>query len=414
MEFITLDAQDYETALKEARTTYGTSVRVHTRKDYQLKKGMRKETRCTITFYLVKERIISDEVFQESITSVENADNGQGSERKEKAENAEPEHPDTKESEETTTKSETRDKSEQEPTLKIPEKNKDIPPSKAKHIEAGKSQQELLKGLLEENDFADSYIQEALPKLLQGSQFETLEELEMTLLEYIIEGVAINHSQYTRPKQFFVLMGPTGVGKTTSLVKMAMFYLKSLYEDPDERVALLSLDSYRTGATGQIELFAEDFSLDLFHAHSEEELSELLPTLVGYDMVLVDTMGTSANQGELSLHLKSLLMVLPQEKSSYALAVSASHKNRDLERFVKLFSSYKLDSLVVTKLDETEAIGNVLSVSRQSELPLLFFTNGQKVPDNLLKATNEVILSYLRGFTLDLQAMGQNQNRSGK
>ena len=373
MEFITLDAQDYETALKEARTTYGTSVRVHTRKDYLLKKGMKKQTRCTITFYLVKERLVDDEVFQESIEKIEEIEHIKNRETKD---------------------------------------IKDILPSWIKPLEAGKSQQELLKSLLEENDFADSFIQEAIPKLLHDGQFETLEELEMALLEYIIEGMAFNHSQYTKPKQFFVLMGPTGVGKTTSLVKMALFYHKSLYADPDEKVALLSLDSYRTGATNQIELFAKDFALDLFHAHSEDELSELLPTLEGYDMILVDTMGTSANQGELSLHLKSLLMLLPQDKCSFALAVSASHKNRDLERFVKLFSSYKLDSLVVTKLDETEAIGNVLSVSRQSDLPLLFFTNGQKVPDNLLKATNEVILSYLRGFTLDLQALSQNQNQN--
>jgi len=379
VEFITLDAQDYETALKEARTVYGTSVRVHTRKDYQIKRGMRKQMRCTITFYLVKERLLDEETLQDRLDSIEDND------RIEKIE-----------------------------TIKKIEKIKidDISKHLDAPLERGNHQQQLLKDLLEENDFAESYLQKATTELLTGRQFETLEELEMALLEYIIEGVAINHGQYTKPKQFFVLLGPTGVGKTTTLVKMAMFYLKSLYEDSDERVALLSLDSYRTGATNQIELFSKDFGLDLFHAHSEEELSELLPALEGYSLVLVDTMGKSANQGELSLHLKSLLMVLPQDKCSYALAVSASHKSRDLERFVKLFSSYPLESLVVTKLDETEDIGNVLSLSKNNNLPLLFFTNGQKVPDNLLKATNEVILAYMRGFTLDLQALGQNQNQN--
>ncbi len=368
MEFITLDALDYETALNEARTAYGTSVRVHTRKDYLLKKGLKKESRCTITFYLVKEKDSDEEALLHEI--------GEQSQTNAKT-NAEVGtidlHLDT-------------------------------------HIVGATHQQQLLAALLEENDFAQSYIQEVSEALLTGRQFETLQELEMALLEHVIETVSINHSQYTKPKQFFVLLGPTGVGKTTTMVKMAMFYLKSLYESPDEKVALLSLDSYRTGATNQIELFSRDFGLDLFHAHSEEALSELLPVLQAYDLVLVDTMGKSANQGELSLHLKSLLMVLPQEKCSFALALSASHKNRDLERFVKLFSSYPLESLVITKLDETEDIGNVLSISRTSDLPLLFFTNGQKVPDNLLKATVEVILSYLRGFTLDLQALSQTQN----
>lgn len=397
MEFITLDAQDYETALKEARTTYGTSVRVHTRNDYQIKKGMKRQSRCTITFYLVKERILGDEIFQGSMESLGPRGGVGGLESSGTIETGEYIiDSDNKESSEKNEDKETES----------------INPTMVKPINGGKDQHLLLTGLLEDNDFADRYILEAIPKLLQDGQFESLEALEMALLEYIIEGVTFNHSQYTKPRQFFVLLGPTGVGKTTSLVKMAMFYLKSLYEDPDERVALLSLDSYRTGATNQIEQFAKDFGLDLFHAHTEVELSALLPILEGYSLVLVDTMGTSANQGELSLHLKSLLMVLPQDKCSFALAVSASHKNRDLDRFVKLFSSYQLDSLVVTKLDETEAIGNVLSVSRQSNLPLLFFTNGQKVPDNLLQATNEVILSYLRGFTLDLQALSQNQNQN--
>lgn len=345
MDFITLDAQDYETALLEARTAYGASVRVHTRKDYLVQKGLKQRRRCTITFYLVKEK--------EAIPE------------------------------------------EQGPELSI---------------EGQDHQQKLLATLLEANDFAEEYVREATSALLSDKQYATLRELEIALLEYIIEAVSFSHGQYANPKQFFVLLGPTGVGKTTTVVKMAMFYRENLYKTPEEKVALLSLDSYRTGAKDQIEHFAKDFGLDLFYAQGEEELSALLPTLATYSLVLVDTMGKSANQGELSLHLKSLLMLLPQDKCSYALGISASHKSRDLDRFIKLFSSYPLESLVVTKLDETEDIGNVLSASKKSKLPLLFFTNGQKVPENLLKATNGVILSYLRGFSLDLKDLDQNQN----
>ncbi len=419
MEFITLDAQDYETALKEARTTYGTSVRVHTRKDYQIKKGMKKMRRCTITFYLVKERVPDEEhgesidtrVIEESLGTDEKSAHAlcevtTGPKGPEYLE----EPIDAKEPVEVQYLSETAH-DETKRTIDAKE-----PSPKAMHADTSiggdEHQHQLVKDLLEGNDFSEGYIQEASARLLTDMQFGTLEELEMAVLEHIIESVAINHSQYTKPKQFFVLLGPTGVGKTTTLVKMALFYLKSLYEREEEKVALLSLDSYRTGATNQIELFSKDFGLDLYHAHSEEELSKLLPMLSTYSLVLVDTMGKSANQGELTLHLKSLLMVLPQESCSYALAVSASHKNRDLQRFVKLFSSYPLESLVVTKLDETEDVGNVLSVSKNNNLPLLFLTNGQKVPDNLLKATSEVILSYLRGFSLDLQALSANQNRS--
>lgn len=352
MEFLTIDALDYETALKEARALYGSLVRVHTRKDYTAKKGLRRERRCAITFYLVREQ----------------------------------------------------EPAEQEPQVAIEQ-----PEPRAKLQDPVGDQQLFIAELLQANDFTDEYVDLAIKALAEDPKDASNEELQMRLLEYIIESVSINHELYAHPQHYFVLLGPTGVGKTTTLVKMAMLYGMIVQESSPMKVALLSLDSYRTGASNQIEQFSKDLGLDLYHAHSEEELSRLLKKLDAYSLVLVDTMGKSANQGELSLHLKSLLTVLPQERCTYSLAVSASHKSRDLKRFVSLFSSYPLQSLVVTKLDETEDIGNILSVSKETGLPLLFFTNGQKVPENLLKATNEVILSYLKGFSLDFSTLGDSQ-----
>lgn len=361
MHFFTLDAPDYETALKEARTQYGTSVRVHTRKDYVIRKSFVKKRRCTISFYLVEEKDKEAEI---------------------------PESP---------------------VVLSNPEKVASFP-------QDWDGQKAVMTALLEENDFSEAYQRQCITTLLpEGVVFERADELEMALLEHLVQTTIIDYNLNSLSKQFFVMVGPTGVGKTTTLVKMALFYLQSRASaSQNNTVALLSLDSYRTGATNQIEQFAQDFGLELFHAHSEEELSDLLPILRSYPLVLVDTMGKSETQGELSLHLKSLLSVLPQEECSYSLAVSASHKGRDLERFVTQFSSYPLSSFIVTKLDETLAIGNVLSVSTLRALPMLFFTNGQKVPDNLVKASNAVILSYMRGFTLDLQSLDLQLNQSGK
>jgi flagellar biosynthesis protein FlhF len=202
------------------------------------------------------------------------------------------------------------------------------------------------------------------------------------------------------------------VGKTTTLVKIAMLYSQLVPEECQLKVAVLSLDSFRAGAFAQIETFCHDLHIDLFRCTDEEELSALLEQLDSYDLVLVDTMGKSPKDGELALKLKTMLSVLPKKDTAYYLAVSASHKQRDMDRYFQLLGSYKISSMVVTKTDETENVGNILSFSKSHNLPLLFMTDGQKVPQDLHKASNELILSFLEGFSLDFRTMGMPQSTS--
>ncbi|HKL58336.1 MAG TPA: hypothetical protein VJ863_00430, partial [Sphaerochaeta sp.] len=217
MEFITLDAQDYETALTEARTTYGTSVRVHTRNDYQTKKGLKKESRCTITFYLVKESIAEDEILQDHLESIESrvqidplkteeilSDSSEDKETKEPM--GTPLNREITTSKEANITKETKETKASIETIQLPPIQKHLDTL----IEGEEHQRKLLRNLLEENDFTEGYIQDVMTKLLTDRQFGTLQELEMALLEHIIESVTINHSLYTKPKQFFVLLGPTG------------------------------------------------------------------------------------------------------------------------------------------------------------------------------------------------------------
>ena len=359
VEFITLDAVDYDTALKQARAQYGPLVRVHARKDYVSGSVFQRRRGCLLTFYLVQPQ----------------------------------ERP-----------------SEVEPPKEPVEEREEIPEQEERthlvdEITSKMEGEAFIRDLLQLNDFSEEYIEEAIQALFCDEHHENKETLQMRLLEYIIDTVQIDQMQYAHPKKFFILLGPTGVGKTTTLVKMAVLYSKLISEDIRLNVALLSLDIFRAGASNQIEIFAQELDLDVFHAQDEEELTRLMKRLEAYDLVLVDTMGRSAKEEELSLHLKSLLSVLPKEESTYALAFSASQKGKDMQRFVKVFSSYPLSCLIVTKLDETGDVGNILSVSKKSDIPLLFFTDGQQVPQDLHKATNEQILPFLEGFSLDFSTM---------
>lgn len=363
---MTIVAEDYDAALRQARSEYGSVVRVHTRRDFVTGSVFRHHGACEITFYLAQD-------------------------------------PKTEEPEAT---EEPGQAAVPEPERPRASGDSDFLPQMVAPSEA----ESLLVGLLKENDFGDEYIEEAAKSVIRGTEVLSRKEFEMQILEHIIDSVMVDHASFAHPPRYFVLLGPTGVGKTTTLVKMAMFYGRIVPEDCRLKVAMLTLDSFRAGAYAQVETFCNDLGIDLYGCKDEEGLSALLERLGTYDLVLVDTMGKSPKDAELALRLKSLLSVLPKEETGYYLAVSASHKRRDMERYFQSLSSYEISSMIVTKTDETENIGNILSFGKQHDLPLLFMTDGQKVPQDLHKASNELVLGFLQGFSLDFTSMGDPQS----
>ncbi|WP_320130763.1 hypothetical protein [uncultured Sphaerochaeta sp.] len=367
MDFITIVANDYDSALKQARSEYGPAVRVHTRKDCTSGSLFGKKPTCEITFYLV------EPVKEDIIPAVE--------EKKEEVSPSVVEE-------------------------KIPSSDflpEMVAPSQGK---------KMLEDLLKANDFGDEYIDSAEEKILSQDPLLPKKDFEMQILEYVIDNIEIDHASFSHPPKFFVLLGPTGVGKTTTLVKIAVLYNQIVPQDCQLKVAFLSLDSFRAGAYAQINAFCKDLHLDLYCCSGEEELSGILGKLADYDLILVDTMGKSPKEGELALKVKTMLSVLPKDDTVYYLAVSASHKLRDMERYLQLLGSYNLSGMVVTKTDETENLGNILSFSKKHSLPLLFMTDGQKVPQDLHKVSNELLLGFLQGFSLDFSTMGIPQSTS--
>jgi flagellar biosynthesis protein FlhF len=373
VDFITIVASDYDSALKQARNEYGPAVRIQTRKDFLLGSAFNRKPACEISFYLVETKIEEELKVDEQEAGVK---------------------------EEVVVSASSENKEQKELTGFLPQV---VAPSQSKAQ---------LLDLLKANDFGDAYVEEAAKTILSGETLFSKDDFEMHILEYIIDAISIDHASFAHPPKYFVLLGPTGVGKTTTLVKIAMLYSQLVPEECQLKVAVLSLDSFRAGAFAQIETFCHDLHIDLFRCTDEEELSALLEQLDSYDLVLVDTMGKSPKDGELALKLKTMLSVLPKKDTAYYLAVSASHKQRDMDRYFQLLGSYKISSMVVTKTDETENVGNILSFSKSHNLPLLFMTDGQKVPQDLHKASNELILSFLEGFSLDFRTMGMPQSTS--
>ncbi len=172
------------------------------------------------------------------------------------------------------------------------------------------------------------------------------------------------------------LVGPTGVGKTTTLAKLAARYLKN--HDPRD-VALVSTDQYRIGAQEQLFTYGRLLGLPVHTAGTPELLAQTLNKLADRKLVLIDTAGMSQRDRKLAAQF-NVLTALPV--STY-LVMAANGQAGDLDEVVRKFGAAKPCGCILTKLDEATRIGGALSVLIRQQLPLAYSTDGQRVPEDI-------------------------------
>ncbi|MBU2548541.1 MAG: flagellar biosynthesis protein FlhF [Proteobacteria bacterium] len=181
--------------------------------------------------------------------------------------------------------------------------------------------------------------------------------------------------------RYLALVGPSGVGKTTTLAKLAA--LASLRGR--KKVGLINLDPYRLGAADQLRTYARIMGLPLRIAQDREELIRAVELFERQDLVLIDTSGRGLLREDGMRELAASLENLPGV--GVLLVLSAVTKERDLGEAIKRAEGLPVESLIVTKIDETERYGNVISNLVKYRQPVSFLTNGQKVPEDILSAT---------------------------
>ena len=220
----------------------------------------------------------------------------------------------------------------------------------------------------------------------------------MMLAERIASTVRIDYERQVKPRHFVVFIGPTGSGKTTTLAKAAYLYSRN-----DRSVGIITLDTYRTGAFEQIQAFGNALSIPVISAGAEDELIKAADRFSWKDHVFIDTMGISPKDKELKVRLRGMLSMLDRDRTDFVLVISASMKEEDVMEQYAAYSDFSPSTIAITKLDETETIGNILSFADKADLPLLFFTTGQKVPDDIEKASGSVVLEHMRETGLDMK-----------
>jgi flagellar biosynthesis protein FlhF len=174
------------------------------------------------------------------------------------------------------------------------------------------------------------------------------------------------------------LIGPTGVGKTTTIAKIAAQFAMNNWEDD---IALVSADSYRIGAKEHLTAFANIIGARVYSASSFDELSATLDQLSHKKLVLIDTEGRSQRDRDLSAQLASYGRAA--DRVRFFLTVSAATQEAALDETVREFSKVPLEGCIVTKIDEAAQLGCVMSALIRHDLPAAFFADGQRIPDDL-------------------------------
>ena len=175
------------------------------------------------------------------------------------------------------------------------------------------------------------------------------------------------------------LIGPAGVGKTTTLAKLAARFVMKYGAD---RVALVTADHYRIGAVEQVKTYGRIMGCSAFAVKSLDELPQMLHTLRDKSLVLVDTVGVGLYDERFGTQLAELKQQSKLKLKHY-LVLPATAQRRVLEQAYDHFSSIGLKGLILTKIDESESLADALSLCIKQKLMLSYITDGQRVPEDL-------------------------------
>ncbi len=232
-------------------------------------------------------------------------------------------------------------------------------------------------------------------KMRENSQ--TVKRYFQVLLRKMVP-VRMENTPKSGAKKVIMLVGPTGVGKTTSIAKLAARY--SYMMEKKYKVGLIVLDTYRIGAVEQLMQYARMMKLGIETVVDPPEFSSALNAMSYCDYILIDTMGSSPYDKE---KITKIYECLQSNKTQLnietVLVLPSSIKYEDLKATYDNFEALGIDTMMFTKLDETRGFGNIFSLMYETSKPISYLSVGQEVPEDLVVASSDYLIDcMLHGF----------------
>lgn len=225
------------------------------------------------------------------------------------------------------------------------------------------------------------------------------------MLELLTEQLDTTDNEIIKRGGVYALVGPTGVGKTTTIAKLAARYAQMYGAD---KVGLITTDSFRIGALEQLATYAKILGCPLKQAKDVDELSEAIYQLRNKKLVLIDTAGMSQRDIKLTERLNYLLTHSRVNIKNY-LVLSATSQMSVLQESVQHFKTIPLSGCIFTKIDESLSLGELMSVAIHNRLPIGYLTNGQRVPEDIRVANSGKIVQKANQL-FELKQKVTNQN----
>jgi len=262
--------------------------------------------------------------------------------------------------------------------------------------------------ILRQNEFSERYINGLLDRARKELPLETLDDytaVQNQALVWIGESIKIfnmpqkDEGALSAAGRVLVLVGPTGVGKTTTIAKLAVVYGVGGVDRPSLSVRVYTIDTFKIGGTEQLEKYCEIMEVPFGIIKNQTELRKEIDTYrEETDLILIDTIGSSPNDPKKLGEMQALLNACGSKAEVY-LVLSASTKTNDIEHILRQFEPFNYQAVLLTKMDETRTVGNIISALAEKGKPISFITNGQQIHKDIKIANVVGFLINLQGFT---------------
>ncbi len=248
-----------------------------------------------------------------------------------------------------------------------------------------------IEQLLLHREVDESLVKTIIADLEANSDFikrEQLDEQLFTIISSMVPTSGFAVRKGDGPK-IITMVGPTGVGKTTCIAKLAL--ISKIIHKLD--VGLISIDTYRLGALDQLKIFAEVSNIDFEVAYEPGDVKTSLKKFKKKDLVFIDTVGRSQRNTKLLKDIKNFLE--SAQSDEVYLVMSATSTTRTLIDVAKNFKLFNYNGFVFTKLDEAVSFGNILNLAARFDIPIKYLTNGQVIPDDIIAADSDFIANLI-------------------